>query len=145
MSFKAFLKKCIMDFFIITTCVTVAMAILGILLAPTARFGYEAYLSPIIFGFVSLIPSFVTYSRKELSLKQALIRKVLHFIVLEVTLIAFSFMTGLITEITEVSSFAVTVFIVYLAVNLISWWLDSKKAEEINKMLKALQSKEAAM
>ncbi|NLB78902.1 MAG: DUF3021 domain-containing protein [Clostridiaceae bacterium] len=145
MSFKAFLKKCIMDFFIITTCVTVAMAILCILLSPTARFGYEAYLSPIIFGFVSLIPSFVTYSRKELSLKQALIRKVLHFIVLEVTLIAFSFMTGLITEITEVFSFAVTVFIVYLAVNLISWWLDSKKAEEINKMLKALQSKEAAM
>lgn len=141
MSFKAFLKKCLMDFFIIATCVTAAMAILGASIAPTARFGYEAYFSPLIFGLVSLIPSFVNYSRKELSLKQALIRKVLHFIALEVTLITFSYLTGLITGINEVFSFAVTVFIVYLAVNLISWWLDRKEAGEINKMIKALQDK----
>lgn len=139
MSFKAFLKRCLMDFFIITTCVTVAMAVLGMSFAPTARIGYDAFLSPIIFGFVSLLPSFVTYSRKELSLKQALIRKVLHFAALETTLIAFGFLSGLITLIAEALNFSVTVFIVYLAVNLISWWLDKKEAGEINKMLKAMQ------
>ena len=141
MSFKAFLKKCLMEYFIITTCVTVAIGILGLSLDPTAKLGYEAYFSPLIFGLVSLVPSFITYSRKELSFRQAFVRKVLHVIVLEVMLIAFGFWAGILYRATDASSFGVTVFLVYLAVNFISWQIDKKDANEINKTLKLLQGR----
>ena len=138
MSFKAFLKRCLMEYFIITTCVTAAIGILGLSLDPTAKLGYEAYFSPLIFGLVSLVPSFITYSRKELSFRQALVRKALHVIVLEVMLLAFGFWAGILHGATDASFFGVTVFLVYLAVNFISWQIDKKDASEINKTLKLL-------
>lgn len=141
MSFKAFLKRCLMEYFIITTCVTAAIAVLGQSLDPTARFGYEGYLSPLIFGFISLIPSFVTYSRRELSFRQTVVRKVLHVIVLEAMLIAFGLWIGILRNPAEASFFGLAVFVVYIAVNLISWLLDKKEASELNRTLKSLQGR----
>lgn len=141
MSFRAFLKNCMMEYFIITTCVTAAIAVLGISFDPTAKFGYEGFFSPLIFGLISLLPSFVTYSRRELSLRQVLLRKGFHVIVLEVMLIVFGFWSGLLHNPVEASLFGLTVFVVYIAVNLISWLLDKKEASDINKTLKSLQSR----
>lgn len=141
MSLKAFLKRCLMQYFIISTCVTAAIAILGLSIDPAARFGYEGYFSPLIFGFVSLVPSVVTYSRKELSFKQMLIRKILHVILLEVTLILFGFWAKILHGVADASAFAFTVFIVAIAVNLISWQFDRKDAGEINQSLKSLQGR----
>lgn len=142
MSFKDFLKRCLMEYFIITTCVTAAIAMLGLSADPAATFGYEAYFSPLIFGLISIVPSFVTYSRRELSFRGALIRKVLHVILLESLLTGFGFWAGLIQNAEEAAFFVLTVFIVYIAVNLISWLLDKKEAGEINKTLKSLQGRE---
>ncbi len=141
MSFKHFLKRCLMEYFIITTCVTMAIAILGLSMDPAAKFGYESYFSPLIFGLVSLVPSFATYSRRELSFRQALLRKVLHVIMLEVLLIVFGFWAGIIHGTADASFYGLTVFIVYMAVNLISWKIDKKDATEINKTLKSLQGR----
>lgn len=141
MSFKVFLTRCLMEYFVITTCITAATAILGLTLDPTARFGYESFFSPLIFGFVSLVPSVVTYSHKELSFQQTLIRKALHVTVLEAMLTGFGFWAGILQDPVDASFFALTVFIVYIAVNLISWKLDQKDANEINKTLKSLQGR----
>jgi len=130
-----------MEYFIITTCVTAAIAVLGQSLDPTAEFGYEAYFSPLIFGLVSLVPSFVTYSRRELSFRQTIVRKVFHVIVLEAMLIAFGFWTGILHNPAEASFFCLAVFVVYIAVNLISWLLDKKEARELNRTLKSLQGR----
>lgn len=138
MSFRAFLRRCLLEYFVITTCITAVTAVLGLVLEPTAKFGYEAFFSPLIFGLVSLIPSLVTYSSKELSLRQTLIRKALHLIVLETTLVIFGFWAGGLRG-ADVALFALTVSVVYLLVNIISWALDGKAAAEINMALKSLQ------
>lgn len=139
MSFRGFLKRCLMEFFIITTCVTAAIAILGQRIDPTARFGYEAFYSPLLFGFMSMIPSLVTYTSKELSLRKTLLRKLLHFTLLEVILIAFGHQAGILSGVSDTLSFALTVLAVYLAVNYASWHLASKEAGKINEKLKSLQ------
>lgn len=141
MSLKTFLKRCLLEYFIITTCVTAAIAILGLMLDPAAKFGYESFFSPFIFGFISLVPSFITYSHKQLSLRQTLIRKVLHIIVLESMLIVFGFWAGILQGLTDALFFSLAVLIVYIAVNLISWKLDQKDASDINKKLKSLQGR----
>lgn len=139
MSFQNFLKKSLMQFFIITTCINVAIGILGLSLDPERRFGYDAYFSPLIFGFLSLLPSFITYSSKELTLMQTLIRKFFHWAAIEVLLIAFSYMAGLLKGQADIFFFALTVFIVYLSVNLFSWGLAQKDAVKINAALETLQ------
>ena len=141
MSFKAFLKRCLMEYFIITTCVTAATAILGLSLDPTAKFGYKGYFSPLLFGLMSLVPSIATYSRKELSLRQTLLRKLIHFALLETMLISFGHWARILHSLYDTLYFALTVLIVYLAVDLISWHLDSKEASKINKTLRSLQGR----
>lgn len=141
MSFKTFLKRSLLEFFVITTCITAATAILGLTLDPTAKFGYESFFSPFIFGFLSLAPSIVTYSHKELSLKQALMRKLLHFIVLEIVLIGFGFWAKILTSPASAFLFAFAVLIVYITVNLFTWKLDWKDATEINETLRNLQGR----
>jgi hypothetical protein len=142
MSLKAFLKRCMMEYFIITTCITAAIGILGLSIDPAAKMGYEGFFSPLLFGLVSLVPSIATYSRKELTFRQTLIRKFFHFTLLEAMLITFGHLAGILHGLGETVSFALSVFIVYLTVNLISWHLGSKKASEINKTLKAFQGRE---
>ncbi|EPR11478.1 DUF3021 family protein [Ruminiclostridium papyrosolvens] len=139
--FKTFLKRCLLEYFIITTCITAATAVLGLTLDPTAKFGYESYFSPLLFGFISIIPSFLTYSQKELSFRQTVIRKVLHVIVLEAVLIVVGFQVEILRVPSDALIFAVAVFIVNIAVNFISWKLDQKNADDINKKLKSLQGR----
>ncbi|MFA5341611.1 MAG: DUF3021 family protein [Clostridia bacterium] len=140
MSFKVFIKRCMMEYFIITTCITAATAILGLSIDPSARFGYESYFSPLIFGFISVIPSIVTYSKKELSIKQTVIRKILHFFCLIFLLSIFGFWTGLLHGMAEIASFAFAVFLIYVIVNLVNWHLNKKEAVAVNSMLKNYQN-----
>jgi hypothetical protein len=139
MSLKEFAKKNLMNYFIIVTGITVAIAVLGMNFDPDAQFGYEAFFSPIIFGTIAVLPSFVLYSKKELSFRQMLFRRILHFIVLEIILLAFGFISGLLKGIDVTLTFAVSVFAVYLFTIVISWIIDSKTAAEINKGLKKIQ------
>ncbi|MDF2537384.1 MAG: hypothetical protein K0S76_405 [Herbinix sp.] len=139
MNVKEFLKKNLMIYFIIVTGITAATGILGMNIDPEARFGYEAFFSPLIFGAIATIPSLILYSKRELSLKQMLLRRILHFFVLELTLIVFGLNSGLLESVDAAVSFAASVFIVYLLTNIISYIIDSKTANDINKGLKRLQ------
>ena len=141
MSIKDFLKKCLLEYCIITTCVTAATAVLGINISPEARFGYESFFSPLLFGLLSLVPSVVTYSRKELSLRQTVMRKVLYLLLLEATLTVFGLWSGIFHVISDIAFFMLTVFVVYTLVLLIKWLIDRKEAGLINKTLKALQGR----
>lgn len=139
MSFKDFLKKNLMNFFIIVTCVNIAIGILGAQFDAQATLGYEAYFSPIIFGAIATFPSLIQYSPGELTFKQMLFRRVLHFITLEILLIGFAYSSRIIQGVTMFISFSITVFLVYLITNIIRWIIDNNTANEINKGLKKLQ------
>ncbi|MHC1695998.1 MAG: hypothetical protein AB9835_12175 [Eubacteriales bacterium] len=131
-----------MEYFIITTCITAAIGVLGMSLDPSAKFGYESFFSPLIFGLISLVPSLVTYSRKEISFWQVVIRKILYLILLEGLLIFFGFWSKILTSVIDSVFFGITVIIVYILVNIISWQIDRKEAVKINSVLKSFQGRE---
>jgi hypothetical protein len=139
MSFIDFIKKNLIDFFIIVTCVNLAIAILGANFDSNASLGYEAYFSPIIFGAIATFPSIILFSPRELTFKQMLVRRVMHFITLEILLIGFAYSSRIIQGTNMVISFSVTVFLVYLVTNIIRWIIDSNTANKINQGLKKLQ------
>lgn len=139
MEFHEYLKKTLMNYFIIVTGITVAMATLGLIYEPEVTFGYEAYFSPLIFGAIAVLPSFLLYSKRDLTMKQMLVRRILHFTVLELVLLGFGYITNLFQELEVALSFALSVLMVYLFTSMASWLIDTRTAVEINKGLKRLQ------
>lgn len=89
--------------------------------------------------FISILPSFVLYSRKELTFEQMMVRRVLHFILLEFSLVGFAMVSGLFDGINVAIPYVITVFIIYLLSSIIGWMLDNKTANDINKGLKRIQ------
>ncbi|MDF2544489.1 MAG: hypothetical protein K0S47_4207 [Herbinix sp.] len=139
MSFIEFCKRNLMSYFIIVTGITAAVGILGTNYDANAVFGYEAFYSPLIIGAVSILPSFVLYSRKDLTFKQMLVRRILHFILLELILVTLGFVVGLFDENHAAFPFAISVFLVYVFVQFMIWISDCKTADAMNEGLKRLQ------
>ena len=129
-----------MSFFVSVTCICAAMALIGMTFEPSARFGYEGFLSPLIFGAVASIPSLVTYSKNELTFKQTAIRNVIHFILLEAVILSVLYFGGILTSTSMVVSLGITIFAIDLTVNLVLWVNDRRTAKEFNSALKKLQN-----
>jgi len=142
MSRKDFLKNILMSFFIVVTLVNVAMAVLGLLFDSNKTFGYEAFVSPLIFGVLGVVPAIVTYSKKELTMTQMVIRKVIQLILLESLLIGFVVSNGVVRGKTMIS-FAISVLLIAVAVHLILWILDNRKAHKLSLDLEKYQKKYA--
>lgn len=141
---KEFFKSMLMDFFIIVTLVNVAIYILGNIFIPENTFGYEAFLSPLIYGFFSLIPEAIMYSKKELTVKELLVRKALQLLAIEVILIfiTFGFSPKDHGDWKLILAFALSVLIIYVLVHVVGWLLDRQTAQ---KMMKDLQSYQESM
>lgn len=141
MSFRAFFKQCVMRFFIITTCVTAATALLGDLFMPGKTFGFSAFYSPLIAGLLGSLPAFVLYSKKELGLKQTIVRQLINLLLLVVLLTTLAWLNGNISDIRGAVLFVGMVLAVYFVVTAAALWLERKDAKEINDGLKRLQNR----
>lgn len=138
MKFADYLKRLFLVYMITSSLIAIAIGVLGIIFEPSRRFGYEAFFSPLIISVAATAPSIILYSKKELTVRQMAMRKIVHIIVLEATLIAFGFAFGFLKA-QMVLSFAFSVLIIWGLVNLIIWRLDQQKADELTENLKAYQ------
>ena len=135
---KDFLKSFFTSFFIVVTLVTLAMAILGLTFEPDRTFGYEAYFFPLFYGAFSMLPSIIMYSRKELTIRQMVFRKLLQLVLIEFLLLGFMYINGF-RDFLVLFSQAIVILLIALAVTGISWLLDLKSARELNKELEEYQ------
>ena len=144
MSFKSFLKSICSTYFIIVTLVNLATFAMGSIYRPEERFGYDAFLMPLIYGFLGILPMCVMYSKREMTLVQVLIRKMLQLILLEALLIGFVFGYGDFSKdnIVQMVSFAVTVLAVFILVHVISFVLDVQQAKQMTLDLLDYQNRE---
>lgn len=141
MDFKTFLRKnLLLTFCISATCICLAMAVVGLSFQPDAQFGYEVFFSPLFFAGLATLPSLVHYSSRELTLKQSLIRQLIHFLLLELVILSILYSVGQITSLAAGLALAAAIFVIDLIVNLILWINDKKTAGEINEALKILQN-----
>ena len=129
------------SYFISVTLINAAMLILGSLLSPQQRFGYEAFLYPLIYGLIGIIPSLIISTDKELSVKQVVIRKVMQMLLIIVLLLAFMFGDASLKRQTifMAAAVALSVVIIYILVNVIMWMLDARTAKNMTEDLKRFQ------
>ena len=141
MNLKQFLLRKLMLFFTLSTLITVAIYILGASLDPAARFGYTGFLSPLIYAGACVIPSLVTWSKRELKPRELLLRELLQFLLTEVVVLSLAFRSDVIdtSRSAVVLGIAGSVLVIYLLVFLISWAANSAEARETDRELQEFQ------
>ena len=143
MSKKESMGQVFISFFVVVTCINLGMAFMGMIYAPDTRFGYEALLFPVFYGFLGILPSAVLYSRKELTVKQMLLRKIIQLILIEAIMVGIVFFLGG-TDFNTLLPFMVMVLAVCLAAEGILWLAADKKVKKLNAQLKRFQDREPA-
>ena len=142
MSKKEFMGQVFISFFVVVTCINLGMAFMGMIYAPDTRFGYEALLFPVFYGFLGILPSAVLYSRKELTVKQMLLRKIIQLILIEAIMVGIVFFLGG-TDFNTLLPCMVMVLAVCLAAEGILWLAADKKVKKLNAQLKRFQDRES--
>ena len=128
-------------FFIVTACVTTAQGIVGTLLWPEARFGFDAFLFPPLFGILSVLSNVVLISKKELSMGQMAFRMFLQLLVIEVMVFSVNILVGSSENYTPAICIllAGAVAGIYGVVHVIMWLNDRRAAKAFNERLRRFQ------
>ncbi len=129
-----------MNFFIIVTLVNIVIFACGMILMPEQQLTYTAFLVPIIDGLLGIIPGLVMYSKRELTVRQMLIREVIQLLSIEAIILFFTFGFSGSLNIKYLVVVATSVAVVYVLVIVIRYFLDIRSAKKLTDELKAFQS-----
>ena len=140
---KEHLRTCLGNFFICVTLINVAILVLGCMLEPDVKFGYEVFAYPLIYGLLGTLPGLIMYSRKELTIKQTIIREVIQMLMGVVIIIGFMFGRYKFVPETlpKIIGVSVSVVIVYVLVTFFGWLIDLRTAGKMTEDLKKFQEK----
>lgn len=138
---KERIKNIAGSFFISVTLINLAILILGKILRPEQRFGYEVFAYPLIYGVIGIIPALFVRSDKELTVKQAIIKEIVQMIMTVVAIVVFIFVGQPLTRdiLITASAVALSIVIIYCLVVLIGWLMDLRTARVMTEDLKRFQ------
>lgn len=141
MEFKRFLVNKLILFFMLSTLITVAVVLIGSAFDPEAQFGYKDMLVPIEYAALCMLPTFVTWSKRELSPKALLVRKAIMLVLIEGVILFIAFMSDVIdtSRIGVVLAIAGSVLVIFVLANLFVWLKDAAEAKKLNRELEAFQ------
>ena len=141
MDLKQFFLQKLSLFFMLTTLITVAICVLGLSLDADARFGYDELLTPVRLAALCVVPTFVTFSRRELSPKKMKMRMALELLLIEVVVLGVSFTSPVIdtSQIAVVFAIAGSVLAIYVLARFLTWLHDSAEARRMNAELVRFQ------
>ena len=145
MELKKFLVNKLILFFLLSTLITAAVALIGNRFDSAARLSYLDLLTPIRYAALCLLPSLVTYSKRELSPKKTLLRKLLMLVLLEAVIGGIAFMSPAIdtSRPAVVLSIAGSVLLIFVLANLFLWLKDAAEAKKLIKALEQFQQSHA--
>lgn len=136
MDFKEFMHFLLRQYFVIYTGSMMATFCFCLAFYPgeVLPVSYLAWM--LLFSLCGTLPGLVFYSKKELSKEQWIIRKGIHFVLLETVLLTAGRILGMYQGMKQGVWFAITIFAVYVFVVAISYWSEKRTAEALNEKLK---------
>ena len=140
---KELMNDMIYTYFMLVTMILGVMAVLGVYFMPQATFGYEAFFNPLIYAAWGTLPNLIMYAKKELTVKQFLIRKVIQLVLVEIIVILVAIPMEVMEagKIEVVVSLAVSICIVYILTHLIEWFQNYTMAKKMTEELLNFQQK----
>jgi len=128
-------------YFILVTLITILLLVVGTLFDSGRTFSYEAYFSPLLYAFISVIPVLFFQSDKELSIKRLVIRNVLQVLIIEAVIMMIVFKAPNIPSdrMEVVISIAVGILVVYILSMVVEYIFEITQAKEMNTYLEEYQ------
>lgn len=142
MELRSVLKKCMMDFLMIQAGITLAIGVIGCIKTPTLGVTHYSFFMPFVYAFLCVIPSFVIYSAKELSIKQMLVRKVIQFLLIEFIVMLVSYMIGTLNNTFICIAILLAVVVVYTVVNVLEYLICKSAADAMTKKIQYIKERE---
>ena len=140
---KELIRDMINTYFMLATMILGVMAILGMYFMPDVRFGYESFGAPLIYAAYGTLPNVVLYARKELSMKQLVIRKIIQLVLIEVIVLTLALPSGLVADGNTdiIITLAICILVVYILTHLIDWFQNYTTAKQMTEELLKFQQK----
>ena len=141
MELKRFLINKLILFFMLSTLITIAVSLIGSAFDPEGRFGYDALLVPAGYAALCMLPTLLTYSKRELTPKQMLVRKAIMLVLIEAEILLIAFQSTVIDtqNVRVVLMIAGSVLVIFVLVNLFVWLKNSADAKKLNLDLEKYQ------
>lgn len=141
MDLRKLLTEMFTSYFTLVTLITVATLVLGLCFEPEAAFGYEAFASPLLYGACGVVPVIVMYSKRELTIKEFIVRKIIQFIIIEVLILFVAFyQTGLAGGgKVKMILLGISVLVVYILSHVVEWIQNYLSAKQMTAQLIKLQ------
>ena len=143
MKIKARLGEAFRIYFILVTLITILLIIVGLLFDADRRFGYEAFLSPLIYAALGVIPTLFINTDRELSMKKLLIRHVIQLLIIEAVMMTVIFTsknipsekTGMVVVL------AAGIAVIYVLSIVVEYIFELTQSREMNIALEAYQNR----
>ena len=140
---KELIRDMMNTYFMLATMILGVMAVLGTHFMPDVRFGYEAFKIPLSYADYGTLPNLVMYAKKELTMKQFLVRKTIQLILVEIIVLAVAIPKEVYeTENIEiVGTLAISILGIYILTHLIDWFQNHAEAKRMTEELLRFQKK----
>jgi hypothetical protein len=141
MKIKERLGEAFKMYFILVTLITVLLLILGLTLDNDRVLGYEAFLSPLIYAAIGVIPVFFFGSEKEISMRRLLIQRIITLLFVEAVVMVLAFSAKSIPTERKgvVIGIAVGIAVVYVLSLVVEYVFELIQSREMNEALEVYQ------
>ncbi len=142
MTFKEFIIPRIQLFFFLVTMILLAQVVLGISIVPDQVLHYSDFISTFVMAGLCMLPTFVTYSKKELTLKQMIVRQIIQLVLIEgiMLIVAVVGIENSAEKALSVVSILVATAIIYALSILIMWYRQYVESKKLTQLLKKMQN-----
>ncbi len=135
MKYSELFRDFIRDYFLIFGILIIAT----VLLSSQVDINRDYILLAMAFAVVGNLPSLVLWSGSGLSEKAMRVRMAIHFILLEIFVLAFGGVTGIVSAPIQYLVLGIEVTIIYIIVKFIGYRGDMNTAKKINEKLKKIK------
>lgn len=142
MTFKEFVVRRIQMFFFLVTMILLAQVVLGNIIEPNRTLYYKDFIGTFVMAGLCLLPTVVTYSKNELTLKQMIVRHIIQLVLIEGIMLTLAII-GIETSSQKPLSvilIAVSTAIIYVIAILIMWYRQYIESKKLNELLKKMQN-----
>lgn len=142
---KDYAKSILLEFILIQAGVTLAMGIIGTMFARDIAPGYPILFVPFVFAGIGVLPGILLNSRKELTVRQLAMRKVLHLLLMEGIVLGINYMTGALFRVEIVVGLVISVLLIYIFVSAVQLLYDKRSADKMTARLQEYREKEGEL
>lgn len=141
MTFKDFIISRAQMFFFLVSMILLAQVSLGMIIEPQQVLHYKDFISTFVMAGACMLPTVVTYSKKELKLKQMIFRQAIQFAMIEAIMLTFAII-GIESSAEKplnVLTICIVTAIIYFLAIFIMWYKQYRESKILTELLKDFQ------